>query len=74
MTDEGFVTMRWMVEIGGVREYVEMDVPSGVAAAFARGQGVVEYGEWPMRRFKEADAPDRVQAWHEAILKEVRDP
>ena len=38
-----------------------MDVPAHIAAALDRGQGVVEYGDWPQRRFKLEDAQDRLQ-------------
>jgi hypothetical protein len=49
--NEETVTL-WWISGAPDRELVELDVPAHVAQALDRGQGVVEYGDWPMRRFK----------------------
>jgi hypothetical protein len=67
MTDEKTVTLRWLSE--ATAELVEMDVPAHVAEALDRGQGVIEFGDWPQRRFKLEDAGDRVQAWYDGIIR-----
>jgi hypothetical protein len=66
MADEKTVTLWWISET--TAELVEMDVPAHVADALDRGQGVVEYGDWPQRRFDLADAEDRLRA----RLNEIR--
>jgi hypothetical protein len=67
MSDEKTVTLRWLSE--ATAELVEMDVPAHVAEALDRGQGVIECGEWPQRRFKLEDAEDRLQAWYDEIRR-----
>jgi hypothetical protein len=44
-------------------------VPAQVAEALDRGQGVIEFGEWPQRRFKLEDADDRLKAWYDEISR-----
>jgi hypothetical protein len=65
MTDEKTVTLWWISET--TAELVEMDVPAHIAAALDggeldRGEGVIEYADWPQRRFKLEDAEDRLRA------------
>jgi hypothetical protein len=59
MSDEQTVTVWWISD--STQELVEMDVPAHVAEAMDRGQGIVEYGDWPMRRFNLDEAQERLQ-------------
>ena len=54
MSHQKTVTLRWISEVTG--ELVEWPVPAHVAEALDRGQGVIEFGDWPQRRFKLEDA------------------
>jgi len=49
----------------GLCTLVKWPVPARIAEALDRGRGVIEFGDWPQRRFKVEDAEDRLNAWYD---------